>query len=739
MAFTLRFDYRFDSLGFFDDPGRRLALEAAADQWEAIIQDEFADIPAGAQLDIRNPTTGFVETVTLDQPIDDILVFVGARDFGSSTLAIAGPDGGALTGDIYATRISPDFRGLGPVTDFEPWAGTIAFNTNARWSFDLDGPESGHSDFLSVAIHEIGHILGIGTSSAFDRWIIDHQFTGPNATRVNDGQPIPIEDDHSHVEDGFAGDSVALDPILTNGSRVLLSDYDKALLADIGYDIDGFDRQGSTPSLATVDAERVFGTASDDVIDGLGGNDSLQGAEGNDHLSGNTGRVELFGQEGDDTLLGGSGDDYLDGGAGDDELRGGPGADVYFGHGGRDTFVIMAGDGRNRLSDFDPGLDRIRLVDSGFASTNEALAAISKPFGNVSRITFEDGTTVDIFHRSQSGTPLTADHLELTETEALSTRADGAPDGTARAILSDQETSAPVQTLLGTPFDDILSITPGLDLIDGLDGVDTVLLPGNAAPYIVEVRAGELHLTDRSAEGLDAIILDNVELIRFEQPDTTFGGQMDLRLYAGHGDLDAASLDSLIEMYIAYFDRAPDAVGLGYWATAFANGLTMEEIADFFFDQDETRALYPEDQSTFHFISGTYQNVLGRAPDLDGLLFWEAVLDSGAVSRGGFILELLAGVKADLPPSTDSRLVDRQSEDQRYLDLKTELGAHFALDHGMTDPLAAAQVMGVFDGTDRSFDAATDLIDTLYAAASDPMTGSFLMPLIGVFPASDIL
>lgn len=106
MSFTISFDYRFDSKGFFDDPARRSALEAAAAQWQAIIEDDFANVPAGTEFEIRNPTTFATETVRLDQPIDDILIFVGARAFDSSTLAIAGPDGGTVTGDIYAARIS---------------------------------------------------------------------------------------------------------------------------------------------------------------------------------------------------------------------------------------------------------------------------------------------------------------------------------------------------------------------------------------------------------------------------------------------------------------------------------------------------------------------------------------------------------------------------------------------------------------------------------------------------------
>lgn len=342
-----------------------------------MIGDDFDDVPIGTSFEVRNPTTNAFETITLTSAVDDIIVFVGATDLTGTTLAIAGPDGVNAAGDIYAARICSDFRNTGPVTDFEPWAGTITFDNATDWFFGDGTPTGSQSDFVSVAAHEIGHILGIGTSAAFDAWVVNDTFTGPNTTAANGGVGIPLESDHGHVEDGFAGDDVLLDPTLTQGDQVSLSVFDKALLADIGYEVTGFSKQGSTPPIATEGAERIFGTDVADVINALGGNDTIQG------------------------------------GGGDDELRGGAGSDTLFGQGGTDTFVIGAGDGQNTISDFDLGSETIKLIDSGFASAAEAAAAVTKPFGNVSRLTLGDGTTVDIFHASQFGTPLTAAHFEI--------------------------------------------------------------------------------------------------------------------------------------------------------------------------------------------------------------------------------------------------------------------------------------------------------------------------------------
>ncbi|WP_439124592.1 DUF4214 domain-containing protein [Marivita sp.] len=739
MSFTLQFDYRFDSTGFFDNPDRRTALEAAGHEWEKIIRDDFDDLPVGTVFSIRNPSTFATETVTIENPVDDIIVFVGARAFASSTLAIAGPGGGDAAGDVYAARITSDFRGTGPVTDFEPWAGSITFNPEANWSFDLDGPVRGQSDFLSVAIHEIGHVLGIGTSGAFDRLIVDHSFTGPNATHVNNGASVPMEDDHAHVEEGFNDDAVALDPVLTNGSRVLLSNIDKAILADIGYDIAGFSKTGETPSIASDQSERIFGRDVADTINGLGGDDSLQGGLGDDRLDGNQGHDNLFGQLGNDTLYGGSGNDQLDGGAGDDDLRGGAGDDVFFGGAGRDTFVVGPGDGTNTLPDFDLSTEVIRLIDSGFTSAADVLNAITKPFSNISRITLKDGTTVDVFHEMQSGTSLTAAHFEfvgsdvLVENEPRLTSFSDASLNALPAEDADPLITAPMTLLEGTDLDDAnLVATERHTWIDGRDGVDTVVFAGSPSQYTVTLNPDSANVTDRSDDSLGAVRLNNIELIEFGINDTRFDGPLDLRSFSGHRDLDQDAMDALVEMYIAYFNRAPDAIGLGFWGTAYANGTSLADIAALFADQEETQILYPSDLGSLRFISDVYQNVLGRTPDTDGLDFWEASLESGAVSRSDFILEILQGTKFELPATSDAALIEQQQSDQNYLAAKTDLGTLFAIRHGMSDLEDAADVMNTFDGSEATFDVANTMIDTFFAEASDPLQGDFLMPLVGV-------
>lgn len=74
--------------------------------------------------------------------------------------------------------------------------------------------------------------------------------------------------------------------------------------------------------------------------------------------------VEIHGLGGNDILIGGAGDDTLVGGPGDDVLTGGP---------GRDTFHLNApGQGIDQITDFTPGVDRLRIAASDFENFQSA-------------------------------------------------------------------------------------------------------------------------------------------------------------------------------------------------------------------------------------------------------------------------------------------------------------------------------------------------------------------------------
>ncbi len=124
---------------------------------------------------------------------------------------------------------------------------------------------------------------------------------------------------------------------------------------------------------------------------------------------------------------------------------------------------------------------------------------------------------------------------------------------------------------------------------------------------------------------------------------------------------------NVTRLYIATFDRAPDADGLKYWVEE--SGLYLEEIAMSFFDQSETQAKYPDGYSNEDFIKSIYKNLFNRNPDTAGLAYWQDALDQKLIPRSLFILAITNGAIDD---------------DKKILDNKTAVGLAFAT-AGATD------------------------------------------------------
>ena len=106
----------------------------------------------------------------------------------------------------------------------------------------------------------------------------------------------------------------------------------------------------------------------------------------------------------------------------------------------------------------------------------------------------------------------------------------------------------------------------------------------------------------------------------------------------------APSRISVAKLYIATFDRAPDAEGLEYW---LYSGLDIESIAMSFFDQKETKAKYPSGYSHKKFINDVYQNLFGRDVDPEGLNYWVESIQNNKISRSLFILAVINGALGD--------------------------------------------------------------------------------------------
>ena len=237
----------------------------------------------------------------------------------------------------------------------------------------------------------------------------------------------------------------------------------------------------------------------------------------------------------------------------------------------------------------------------------------------------------------------------------------------------------------GSSGNDRFIVQAGNETISGGSGEDTAVLSGSQANYTVRFSGDTLVVEDRTNPSLGSVDLRSVEWLDFAQEVAPFDAQgMSVDLFDGIATLDASAIADLTELYIAYFNRAPDAVGLFFWGNQLAGGRTLQEIAELFFDQPETRSLYGDLSDAPSYVTAVYQNVLGRTPDSNGMSFWLDILENGsAITPATFIQEIIAGAKADTG----------DPQDATYLANKVLVGGHFAVTRGMSDVEDAISVM----------------------------------------------
>jgi len=193
------------------------------------------------------------------------------------------------------------------------------------------------------------------------------------------------------------------------------------------------------------------------------------------------------------------------------------------------------------------------------------------------------------------------------------------------------------ELLKGYAGNDTLTGGAGSDTLDGGSGVDTAVYSGNLSGYSLQKTTGG-YMVASSADGNDNLV--NVEKVRFA--DKT----VNLSVKATAASIANSDLKMLQELYVAFFNRVPDADGLEYWIQQFKLGMSIKQIADTFYNaglQYSSLTGFSSSMSNADFVNVVYKNVLGRTNGADAasLTYWANALDKGQETKGSLVQTIL--------------------------------------------------------------------------------------------------
>lgn len=290
-------------------------------------------------------------------------------------------------------------------------------------------------------------------------------------------------------------------------------------------------------------------------------------------------------------------------------------------------------------------------------------------------------------------------------------------------------TTAPAngQTLVGTSGADQFTNGTGNDSFDGGPGIDTLILSGLPSQY----RLSGSGLT--GIAGADTVV--SIEQYRFGTwlgHDALYVSNVDEGFLvdadgAGPGVSPAtALLQGISDLYIAYFNRAPDVAGLLYWFREVINGTwSLATIAQSFTDQPEYNDTYPPDLSNHDFIAAIYQNLFDRQPDDAGWVYWEGDLNRG-MHRDQFIYAVIQGAYAPTGGASDRTLLANKHKVSLYYSEQLALQTGEEFDDNIE------QVLNRVTAESQTVTQATAVIDFVL---DDPITLTGLISQAEVWEA----
>lgn len=285
-------------------------------------------------------------------------------------------------------------------------------------------------------------------------------------------------------------------------------------------------------------------------------------------------------------------------------------------------------------------------------------------------------------------------------------------NGTANDdILSGTAANDKINGLAGN---DTITGNAGNDTIDGGIGTDSAVFSGKLSNYTITHSGTSYSIKAKTGtDGTDTVT--NIESLKFS--DMT----VNLDVHAVVASAPSANVQSIIELYVAFFRRVPDADGLVYWIQQMKAGQSINQIAESFYNAG---LLFPAltgfdaKMGNAEFVNLIYKNVLGRTDgaDPEGLAYWTEQLSTGKATKGKLVTDILFAAHGFKGDATFGWVAD-------LLDNRIAVAKTFAIDLGLGYVTPDDSILHGMEIT----------------AAVTPTNTATAISLIGIVPADIIL
>lgn len=174
-------------------------------------------------------------------------------------------------------------------------------------------------------------------------------------------------------------------------------------------------------------------------------------------------------------------------------------------------------------------------------------------------------------------------------------------------------------------------------------------------------------------------------------------------------------------LYVSYFGRPADFVGLQYWTGTETLVGTLEQLAHSFFNSAEGQKYYPINPATQQIditesINAIYANMFGRVPDTAGFEYWYNEIASGKINLAEAAVAIYKGA---------------QGKDALMIENKIAAATQF------TDQVAASGKPSLYYG-DQAFAKANEFLSTV-TDTTDVASAGFAAQVNAVVAAAEAI